>query len=252
MPLVQWSLVEGILKISLNRPHALNAINQGLLEELAAVINKYNRDENVKTLLLWGEGGCFSAGADIKELASFDEEGMRIFHQLRESTFTLLEKFPAPTIAVIEKYALGTGLELALCCDMRIATNEAKLGVPSARLGLVESYEYFYRLVRAVGLSWAKRMVFTGEQIEAALAWQIGLVEEVSPPDKIFAQAEALGEKIKNNSPWAISQTKKILANIEKDPHLQQVVDPAQPMVASLENKDFQKATKNFLEKRKK
>jgi len=252
MPLVQESLVEGILKISLNRPHALNAINQGLLEELAAVINKYNRDENVKTLLLGGEGGCFSVGADIKELASFDEEGIRRFHRLRESTFTLLEKFPAPTIAVIERYALGTGLELALCCDMRIATNAAKLGVPSARLGLVESYEYFYRLVRAVGLSWAKRMVFTGEQIEAALAWQIGLIEEISPPDKIFAQAEALGEKIKNNSPWAISQTKKILATIEEDPHLQRVADPALPLVDSLPNEFFRQATQSFMEKKKK
>ncbi|MGB9700102.1 MAG: enoyl-CoA hydratase/isomerase family protein, partial [Thermodesulfobacteriota bacterium] len=173
-------------------------------------------------------------------------------HQLRESTFALLEKFPAPTIAVIERYALGTGLELALCCDMRIATDDAKLGVPSARLGLVESYEYFYRLVRAVGLSWARRMVFAGEQIGAALAYQIGLVEEVSPPDKIFTQVEALLEKIKKNSLWAINQTKKILATIEKNPHLQQVADPALPLVDSLQNEFFRQATKSFMEKKKK
>ncbi|MGQ9694392.1 MAG: enoyl-CoA hydratase/isomerase family protein [Thermodesulfobacteriota bacterium] len=252
MDLVKHIFDGEILRISLNRPQALNAINQGILAELAAVIKKYAQDENVKALLLWGEGGCFSAGADIKELASFNEEGMRGFHHLREKTFALLEKFPAPSIALIERYALGTGLELALCCDMRLATNDAKLGVPSARLGLVESYEYFYRLVRAVGPSWAKRMVCAGEQIEAVLASQIGLLEEVSPPDKIFAQTEALLEKIKRNSLWAIRQTKRIFTQIEKDPHLRQVADPARPLVDSLANEFFQQATKSFLEKKKK
>ncbi len=252
MPLVQWTLTDDILKISLNRPQALNAINQGILEELAAVINEYSQEESVKALILFGKGGCFSAGADIKELASFDEEGMRRFHHLREHTFALIEKFPGPTIAVIERYALGTGLELALCCDMRLATEDAKLGVPSARLGLVESYEYFYRLVRAVGFPWAKRMVFSGEQIEAALARQIGLIEEVSTPDKIFSQAEVFLEKMKRNSLWAIQQTKKILMILERDPHLAQVTDSAQPLVDSLQNEFFQQATKSFLEKKKK
>ncbi len=252
MQAVKWSFDGEILRISLNRPQALNAINQEILNDLATVLKKHDQDERVKALLLLGEGGCFSAGADIKELASFDEDGMRRFHQLRESTFAILENFPAPTIAVIEKYALGTGLELALCCDLRVASANAKLGVPSARLGLVESYEYFYRLCRAVGFPWAKRMVFTGEQIEAAKAWQIGLVEEVIPADKIFAQVEDLGEKIKGNSLWAIRRTKKILATIEKDPHLKQVANPAQPMVDSLTNEFFQSATKSFLEKKKK
>lgn len=252
MSLVQWTYAEEVLKISLNRPQALNAINQGLLEELAQVLNKYSQDDHVKALLLQGAGGCFSAGADIKELASFDEEGMRRFHHVRESTFNLLENFPAPTIALIERYALGTGLELALCCDIRLAAADAKLGVPSARLGLVESYEYFYRLGRAVGPAWAKRMVCTGEEIEAALAWQIGLVEEVSPPDKILAQTETLLEKIKRNSHWAIKHTKRIFAHLERDPHLRQVADPARPLVDSLTNEFFQRATKAFLEKKKK
>lgn len=251
MNLVKHNFDGEILRISLNRPQALNAINQGILEELATVIKRYDQNEYVKALLLLGEGGCFSAGADIKELASFDEEGMRRFHQLRESTFTLLEKFPAPSIAVIERYALGTGLELALCCDMRLATNDAKLGVPSARLGLVESYEYFSRLRRAVGPSWAKRMVFTGEQIAAPVAWQIGLIEEICPADKIFHQTQALLEMIKGKSPWAIRQTKRILNAIEKDPHLTQVVDPAQPLVSSCRDRFFQQATKSFLEKKK-
>lgn len=252
MALVQWTWEDEVLKISLNRPQALNAINEALLEELEMVIKRYEQDETVKAILLFGQGGCFSAGADIKELASFDEERIRRFHHLRERTFTLFENFPAPTMAIIERYALGTGLELALCCDMRLASADAKFGVPSARLGLGESYEYFYRLVRAVGLSWARRMVFAGEQLTATVAWQIGLIEEVSPPNKIFRQAEILLQKIKRNSSWAIRQTKRILAAIEKDPLLGQVADPAQPMVASLQMEEFQKATKAFLEKMKK
>ena len=180
------------------------------------------------------------------------KRGFEGFHQLRERTFLLLENFPPPTIAVIEKYALGTGLELALCCDFRIASADAKLGVPSAKLGLVESYEYFSRLLRAVGPSWAKKMVFTGEQIDAETARKIGLVEETSPPDKIFECAESLLLRIHNNSLSSIRQTKKVMADCLKDPNLLLVNDPALPMVESVKSEDFKKATRAFLEKRRK
>jgi len=186
MALVLFEKKDGTLKVSLNRVSALNAINSAVLQELEQGLKEYEKDETVRSIIVFGQGGCFASGADIKELASLDEEGIRRFHQLRERTFALLENFSCPTIAVIEKYALGTGLELALCCDFRITSTDAKLGVTSAKLGLVESYEYFARLLRAVGPSWAKKMVFTGIQVDAVTAWKIGLVEETSPPDKIF------------------------------------------------------------------
>ena len=166
MGLIRLEKNDDLLKISLNRTSALNAINSGLLQEMEQGLKKYADDGTAKLVLVCGEGNCFASGADIRELSGLDEEGIRKFHQLRERTFLLLETFPVPTLALIEKYALGTGLELALCCDFRIAASDARLGVPSAKLGLVESYEYFARLVRTVGLSWAKKMVFSGEPVE--------------------------------------------------------------------------------------
>ncbi len=252
MASVLFEKVGNILRISLNRKSALNALNSAVLQDLEQGLLEYQEDKTVSSVMVFGQGGCFAAGADIGELASLDEEGIRRFHQLRERTFLRLENFPPPTIAVIEKYALGTGLELALCCDFRIATADAKLGVPSAKLGLVESYEYFSRLLRAVGPSWAKKMVFTGEQIDAETAWKIGLVEETSPPDKIFESAESLLLRIQNNSLFSIRQTKKVMADCLKDPNLLLVNDPALPMVESMKTGDFKQATRAFLEKRRK
>ena len=252
MALVLFEKDGNTLRVSLNRKSALNALNSAVLQELEQGLQQYQEDEAVRSVIVFGQGGCFAAGADIGELASLDEEGIRRFHQLRERTFLLLENFPPPTIAVIEKYALGTGLELALCCDFRIAADDARLGVPSARLGLVESYEYFIRLVRAVGPSWAKKMVFTGDPVDAETAFRIGLVEELSPPDQIHQRAETLVSKILKNSAPAIRQTKRVIADCARDPNLSLVNDPAIPMVDSTKSQDFKEATRAFLEKRSK
>ncbi len=251
MQLIRLEKNDDLLKISLNRTSALNAINSGLLQEMEQGLKKYENDETVRSVLVFGEGNCFASGADIRELSGLDEEGIRKFHQLRERTFLLLETFPVPTLALIEKYALGTGLELALCCDFRIAASDARLGVPSAKLGLVESYEYFTRLVRAVGLSWAKKMVFSGEPVDGETAWKIGLIEEICPPDKIFERADSLLSKIRKNSPSAIRETKTVMTECLKDPNLSSIRDPVFPMVASMRSADFKERTRAFLEKRK-
>ena len=251
MGLVRLDKKDDLLKVSLNRTQALNAINSGLLQELEQGLKKHEKDETIRSVLVYGEGNCFASGADIKELSGLDEEGIRTFHQLRERTFLLLETFPAPTVALIEKYALGTGLELALCCDFRIAASDARLGVPSAKLGLVESYEYFTRVVRAVGISWAKRMVFSGEPVDGETAWKIGLTEEICPPDKIFERADFLLARIRDNSLSSIRETKKIMTECLKNPNLSFVKDPALPLVKSMNSGDFKERTYAFLEKRK-
>jgi len=252
MELVRLEKKDDLLQISLNRTSALNAINSDLLQEMEQGLKKYENDETVGSVLVFGEGNCFASGADIKELSGLDEEGIREFHQLRERTFLLLETFPVPTLALIEKYALGTGLELALCCDFRIAASDARLGVPSAKLGLVESYEYFTRLVRAVGLSWAKKMVFTGEPVDGETAWKVGLIEEICPSDKIFERADSLLTKIRNNSLSSIRETKKVMTECLKDPNLFSIRDPAVPLIKSMRAADFKERTQAFLAKHKK
>jgi enoyl-CoA hydratase/carnithine racemase len=251
MSLVVFELNHHVLNVSLNRISVLNAVNRAVLKELEAGLKSFVGNSDVKALKLYGQGGCFAAGADIKELAGFDEQGLRKFHDLRERTFALLEDFPAPTVAVIEKYALGTGLELALCCDFRIAGEDAKLGVPSAKLGIVESYEYMARLVRSVGPFQAKKIIFTGEKVDARTAAAIGLVEEVTPSDALFDRTATLLSNISNNSIQAMRQSKKVIGVCAKDPYLLNVDDTAAAMVESMKTSDFKEGTQAFLEKRK-
>jgi enoyl-CoA hydratase len=252
MALVLFERKEDTLRVSLNRTSALNAINSAMLQQLEQGLKQYESDSAIRALILFGQGGCFASGADIGELTALDEKGVREFHGLRERTFGLLEKYPHPTIAVIQKYALGTGLELALCCDFRVAETGARLGVPSAKLGLVESYEYFARLVRAVGPSWAKKMVFTGDPVDGETACRIGLVEEILPPEQVFERVDVLLEKIRKNSSASILQTKRVITECAQDPNLSLVNDPASPMADSTQAEDFREATRAFLEKRRK
>ena len=252
MAFVLFQKDKEILRVSLNRTAALNAINSAVLQDLENGLKSREADPEIRSLVLSGQGGCFASGADIRELSGLNEEGIRKFHHLRERTFDLLEKFPCPTIAVIQRYALGTGLELALCCDFRIAAADARLGVPSARLGLVESYEYFTRLVQAVGPAWAKKMVFTGEQVDAETALRIGLIEEIGSPAQIFERTEDLLSKILKYSIFSIRQTKKVIADCARDPNLQTISDPAHSLVESTKTSDFKEATRAFLEKREK
>lgn len=251
MEFVLFEKDHSILRVSLNRTSVLNAINSDLLKELESGIKEYTGDKSIKALMLFGQGGCFAAGADIKELASLDEKGIRQFHSLREGTFTLLENFSSPTIAVIERFALGTGLELALCCDFRISSEDALLGVPSAKLGIVESYEYITRVVRAVGPFQAKKLILTGEKIDARTAFAIGLVEEVTSQDTLFNRTESILSDISNNSPYSMRQSKKAIELCVRDPNLFHVDDTALQMVESLKGDDFKEGTKAFIEKRK-
>jgi enoyl-CoA hydratase len=251
MELVLFKKDDGILKVSLNRTSVLNAINSDVIKALESGIKAYIEDRSIKALMLYGEGGCFAAGADIKELASLDEQSIRQFHTLREKTFSLLEKFPPPTIAIIERFALGTGLELALCCDFRIACEGALLGVPTVKLGVVESYEYINRVVRAVGPSQAKKLILSGEKIDARTAFTIGLIEEVTTRDKLFSRTESLLTNMSNNSSYSMKQSKKVIEECVRDPNLFYTDDTALSMAESFKGEDFKEGTRAFIEKRK-
>lgn len=249
MPSVIFEKRKNILKVSLNRIPVLNAVNRTVLEELKQGLVEAAADPDISALMVFGQGGCFSAGADIKELAQLDQAGLRRFHRLREKTFAILEDFPGPTFAAIERYALGTGLELALCCDFRIADEHARLGIPSAKLGIVESYEYVGRLVRAVGTFQAKKMIFTGERLEARAAHGIGLVEEVIPAGRLFERADALFDALSKNAPGAIRDSKVIVNRCGRDPYLETVEDPAQLMANSFTSAECQARLAAFVNK---
>ncbi len=250
MSAVVFETENGILKVALNRESVLNAVNSAVLQALQDGLTRAAADLSIHALMLFGNGPCFSAGADIGELAQLDEPGLRAFHHLREHTFALLENFACPTVAVIDKYALGTGLELALCCDFKIAGQDARLGVPSAGLAIVESYEYLTRLVRAIGIYQAKKMIFTGEKIDAPTALAIGLVEEVVESQQLFKRAADLVQAISKQSNEAMRKSKVAIRICAQDPNLLSVEDTALPMTRSLATAECQNRLNAFLKKK--
>ena len=248
MSLVLFQEDSNVVFLSLNRPEKKNAVNGELLGELETAVDRCR--DSAKAVILKGEGGCFCAGADIRDLSSFDETGLKRFHDLRERVFAKLEDLPCPLVAVIHGYALGTGLELALCADFRIASEEASLGIPSSKLGVAESYLYLDRLVRSVGLARAKYLVLTGERVGALEAREFGLVEKVYPEAELWERAKALGGELAHNAAFAMRLSKKILTECDRDPYVRNVEEPARPMIETMTKGEMREGTRAFVEKR--
>jgi len=250
MELVKALFEKEVLTISLNRVEKKNALNTRTLNEFEAVLDDIPKDRPPRAVVLRGEGHCFCAGADISELHSFDEAGMREFHDLRERVYTKLEALPCPTMAAVEGFALGTGLELALSVDFRIASESAFLGIPSSRLGVTESYLYLARMVRTIGISRARFLVFTAERLGAREARDLGLVERVFPDAEFGAGCRSLIDILATNDPSAMFLSKKVLEDCDRDPFLENVPDPAWPMLEAVGGRAMKDRTRAFLDRK--
>lgn len=198
-----------VLKI--NRPRALNALNSELLGEMAQAISELENNSDVKAIIITGEGNkAFVAGADIAEMKEMNEREAEDFARKGQGVLTMLEQSAKPVIAAVNGFALGGGNELALACDIRIASIKAKFGQPEVGLGIIAGFGGTQRLTKIVGPAYAKEILFTGEMIDAAEALRIGLVNHVVPvEDDLLAKARELAEKIVKNAPVAIELTKK-------------------------------------------
>jgi enoyl-CoA hydratase len=186
----------GVAVITLRRPQKMNAINYAMWSTIARMVHQVSKDERVRVLVLRGEGRNFSAGSDLKELGKSDLlQVEEIFHRAEECA-AALEESPLPTIACIRGYAMGTGLLLALACDMRIAEQDATLGMPIARLGITLSEAFVKRLVALTGPGKMKDLVYTGRFVDAEEAMRLGLVERVVPQDKSLLHETLLVARI--------------------------------------------------------
>ncbi len=195
----------GIGYVTVNRPKALNALNMATMEELRATFTDIRNDSGVRAAILTGAGEkAFVAGADINELAQQDAVSGKVFAQRGQSVLNLIENLGKPVIACINGFALGGGCELALACTMRLASENAKLGQPEVKLGIVPGYGGSQRLPRLVGKGMAMQLVLTGEMISAQEALRIGLVNEVVPAEELIGRAEAIAAKIAANAPLAV------------------------------------------------
>ena len=203
--LLTFDVADRIATITVNRPDKLNALNDALMDELRRATAEAGRRADVGAVLLTGAGRAFVAGADIGELAGQSAVEGKARSERGQRVFRRFETSPKPTLAAVNGFALGGGCELAMACHMRIASEAAKFGQPEVKLGIVPGYGGSQRLPRLVGKGRALQLLLTGEIIDAAEAYRIGLVNRVVPGSELLAAARALLTTILAQGPLAVA-----------------------------------------------
>jgi enoyl-CoA hydratase len=194
---LQLTIEAGVATITVNRPQALNSLDRATLCELDGALDRLRDDAGVRVLILTGAGEkAFVAGADIKELAALSALQANAHAAMGQAVFAKLESLGKPSIAAINGFALGGGLELAMACTLRIASSKARMGLPEITLGLIPGFGGTQRLVRLVGQGHALHMILTGQMIDAPRAAQIGLVSQVVESEQLAETAKALAAQL--------------------------------------------------------
>ncbi len=205
---VKVDVAERIALVTIDRP-PVNALNSEVLDELTQTFTSIARRKDVGVVILTGGGEkAFVAGADIAEMVGKSGVEMRDFSQKGRRLGEVMAKAPQPIIAAINGYALGGGCELALACDIRLASNRAKIGQPEVNLAILPGFGGTQRLARLVGAGWASELVFTGDAVDAATAERIGLVNHVVAHERLVEEAKAMARKILEKGPRAIALAK--------------------------------------------
>jgi enoyl-CoA hydratase len=196
-----YEQVDSIAKVTLNRPAALNALNSQVYTELYDVFEAIENDPEVRVVVLTGSGEkAFAAGSDVVEMQNMNTLDIQKFVAKIRKASDRIYSLTKPTIAAIHGYALGGGCELAMCCDLRLASEKARFGQPEINLGLIPGASGTQRLPRLIGAAKAKEMIFLGEMIDAATALNLGLVNKVVPPEKLLDEALDWAKKLAGKS----------------------------------------------------
>ncbi len=209
---VSWHLEDGLATLTLDRP-PLNPLSHRVKTELLECVEEIAAEPRARCLVVYGAGGrAFSVGADIKEFPDIAARRQGRQHAIQEHTlYNRLDFLPIPTIAAIEGHCLGGGLELALACDLRIASEAARLGLPEVKLGVFPAGGGTERLPRLIGESRARELIYTGDPVDAREAWRIGLVNRVAPPGQALAASQELGRAIAARSGHTLRTVKAVL-----------------------------------------
>jgi enoyl-CoA hydratase len=241
---------EGILTITINRPKSMNALNFDVISELYDAVAAAGKDDAVKVIILTGAGEkSFVAGADVSEFLSVGSTVGYDFSQRGQGIMDAIESLEKPVIAAVNGFALGGGLELAMACTIRIASENAKVGLPEVTLGVMPGYGGTQRLARLVGKGRAMEMILTGEMIDANEAYRIGLVNKVVSPDQLKDAAVTMAKKIMKNGPYGV---KLAMRSVNYDPVLKTGLQfEAANFAAILNSEDMREGVNAFLEKRK-
>ena len=243
---------DAVAQVTINRPKKLNALNKTTIEELHQAFDALESDVDIKAIILTGSGEkAFVAGADISEFAHFSvEEGSRLAGEGQDKLFNFVENLATPVIAAINGFALGGGLEMAMACHFRIASDNAKMGLPEVSLGVIPGYGGTQRLPQLVGKGKAMEMIMTAGMISAEDAKDCGLVNHVTTQEELVPLAEKIISRILRNSPVAISAA-IVAVNANFKEGINGFDTEINVFGACFGTEDFKEGTTAFLEKRK-
>jgi len=249
--ILKIQIADRIAVVTISRPAAMNALNSDFFDELNHFLDDLEPRDDVKVLVITGEGKAFVAGADIAEMAHMNSEEGFAFSVKGQRTFDRLEQIGIPVIAAVNGYALGGGCELAMACDFRIASKLAKFGQPEMNLGMIPGYAATQRLSRLTGLGNAFYLILTAETITADDALRIGLVQKVTEPEILMEEVMKLASKIAKNGSQAVPTSKRIIRagiamNFQEASELE-----AREFGKQFNNEATKEGMKAFLEKRK-
>ena len=211
MAFVELQQQGNVAVVTINRPEVLNALNSGVLSELDAILDQIEKREDLYVVVITGAGRSFVAGADISEMSNYSSAEAKAFSTNGNNVFLRLTRFPRPVIGAINGFALGGGCELAMACDIRIASEKAKFGMPEVGLGIIPGFGGTQRLARMVGMSTAMELVLTSRTIGADEALRIGLVNHVYPAEEMLDKAMELAQEIASKPQISVRQAKQAI-----------------------------------------
>ena len=209
MSMITTSKDEGVCIVKINRPTKLNAMNIDVAKEIISTFQQLDKDDSVKVIVLTGEGDkAFSAGADIEYMSKISADESEVYAKLGQEVTATVENVTKPTIAAVNGFALGGGCEVAMSCDIRIASDNARMGQPEVTIGIPPGWGGTQRLMRIVGVAKAKELVYTGKMIKADEAKEIGLVNNVVPLESLMDEVMSMAKTIASNATLAVRMSK--------------------------------------------
>lgn len=242
---------DAVAVIKLNRPKALNALNEDVLTDLDGAITEAEKDETIRVIVITGEGKAFAAGADIGAMVDMNTLAGLEYIRHGQRIYRHIESVNKPVIAAVNGFALGGGCELSLACDLRIASTKAQMGLPETGLGIIPGFGGTQRLARLIGDGKAKEIIFTAGMVNAEEALNIGLVNKVVEPDLLMDEAMALAKKISSKAPIALGMAKNAI-NRGRQVDIDSAMDvEAMFEVMCFSTEDKREGMTAFIEKRK-
>ena len=212
MSMISTSKNEGVCIVKINRPSKLNAMNVDVAKEIISTFKELDKDDSVRVIILTGEGDkAFSAGADIEYMSKISPAESEVYAKLGQEVTATIENVTKPTIAAVNGFALGGGCEVAMSCDIRIASDNARLGQPEVTIGIPPGWGGTQRLMRIVGIAKAKELVFSGKMIKASEAKEIGFVNNVVSQESLMEEAMNMAKAIAANASLAVHMSKSAI-----------------------------------------